>query len=184
MWFLRKESLIQLKLLTQQRKEIDLSVICCDQSLIQPCSLVSLLYRSHFLHDSTFLSDTPCLGKGSIISPCPADTAVRRHPNPFCFRCWVLAILQDLHLSLLTSCSVKGKLWKCPKTWFQHELAKLRKGRWERGRNIFQSPRFYNQNFEAYRIYLFPTTPSVSSNTGIIWLLIINAKPQALPKSY
>ena len=35
------------------------------------------LYWSHFLSDSTFLFDTPCLGKGSITYPHPASTSCK-----------------------------------------------------------------------------------------------------------
>lgn len=89
-FFLRKGSLTQLnfwhdkgrKLIRVSVHNVPFSVISL---LFNPDLWCPYLYWSHFLHDSTFLFDTPCLGKGSIIHPHPGRHSCQTSSEPSLF---------------------------------------------------------------------------------------------------
>lgn len=123
------------------------------------------LYWSHFLHDSTFLFATPCLGKSSIIYPAQQtqlwDVIGTFSVSvagcwPFCRICISLYVLPA---------QLRENYGSVQRLGFKMNRKSSEKEDKKKMEIYFK---VQDQNFEAYRTYLTPATQSVICRPAVL----------------
>lgn len=154
--------------------------------LLKPDLCCPCLSWSCFLHDSTFLFDTPCLGKGSITTPTQADTSCKTSRELFRFRCWAWVILRAcIFLSRLPA-QWRENYRSGQRLGFKMNWQSLEKEDKKEGEIYFKVKDFIIRILKPgdFIWSLLLKVWSPDQQHQITWLPMINAKPHTLLKTH